>query len=388
MINNPFQIVCVLLLIEALVLFLAGHPNTKKYFEFIPSVFWIYFLPMLAATLGILDSQNPVYGMISTYLLPASLLLLLLPVDMKAIMRLGKPALFMMFAGSTGIMLGTVASFALFRFIVGQEFWAGFGALSASWTGGSANMIAVKEAIAVPDKVFLPMVVVDTVVPYLWMGMLVAFVAFQPRFDRRVKADGRIMADLRGRINASPEGPAARIRFIPAFGLVMFALAGGSAAITLAGRFPEVKDIFSTYAWTIIIVSILGIALSFSPARRLEQAGATKVGYILLYFVLTSIGAKASIADAGSAVILILAGFVIVGIHAAVLLLAARLIKAPMFLVAAASQANIGGVASAPVVAEIYQPGFASVGLLLAILGNILGTYIGIFTAQLCRMLS
>jgi uncharacterized membrane protein len=84
--------------------------------------------------------------------------------------------------------------------------------------------------------------------------------------------------------------------------------------------------------------------------------------------------------------VLIAAGLTIVAVHAVVILIGARLLRAPLFLVAAASQANIGGVASAPVVAEVYHPGLASVGLLLAILGNIVGTWLGIVCAQLCRM--
>jgi uncharacterized membrane protein len=155
----------------------------------------------------------------------------------------------------------------------------------------------------------------------------------------------------------------------------------------MARQLPQIKDMVTTYTWTIMIVSFLGIMLSFSPVRNLERSGATRTGYDLLYFVLTAIGAKASVASIGSALVLIAAGLLIVAVHAAILLVGARLMRAPMFLVAAASQANIGGVASAPVVAEVYHPGLASVGLLLAILGNIVGTWLGILCAQLCRMM-
>jgi uncharacterized membrane protein len=143
----------------------------------------------------------------------------------------------------------------------------------------------------------------------------------------------------------------------------------------------------SGYTWTILLVTLAGILLSFTPVRKLELSGATRTGYDLLYFVLTAIGAKAAVASIGSALVLIGAGLLIVAVHATVLLAGARLLRAPMFLVAAASQANIGGVASAPVVAEVYHPGLASVGLLLAILGNITGTWLGIMCAQLCRLL-
>jgi len=388
MIRQPMSIICVLLLIEAMVLFLAGHARTKKYFDFLPSVFWIYFLPMIASTVGLIDPQSPVYGLLTTHLLPASLFLLLIPVDIKAILRLGGPALFMMAAGSVGIILGTVISFALFRGVIGTEFWAGFGALSASWTGGSANMIAVKEAVGTPDRVFLPMVIVDTVVPYFWMGTLVALVKLTPVFDRFFRADRRILDELKAKMGDPVEEKRHPLRVLKVIALIAIAILGSIFAQFVAARCPEVKNIFSTYAWTIIVVTVAGLGLSLTPVRRLENIGASRVGYFLLYFVLTSIGAKANLSSLGSTVILIAAGLVIVMVHVIVLVAAGRLIKAPMFLAAVASQANIGGVASAPIVAEIYQPGFASVGLLLAILGNIVGTYLGILTAQLCRFVA
>jgi uncharacterized membrane protein len=389
MIQHPLFIIVVLLAIEVFVLCLSQHERTKHWFDFIPSVFWIYFLPMLASTSGLIDAKSPVLSSITTYLLPASLLLLLVVVDIKAIMRLGGMALAMFFIGSAGIMAGTVVSFGIFKNIVGPEFWAGFGALSASWTGGSANMIAVKEALAVPDRIFAPMVIVDTVVPYVWMGMLIACVGLQGAFDRWNNSDRTVLDALTARVGAAHR--VARSSKLTPGGVtavLLFAFVGSLVAKDIGARLPLVKDIVSPYAWTIILVSLLGLVLSSTPVRRLEQAGASKIGYYILYFVLTAIGAKASIANIHAAFILIAAGFVIMAVHAVFLLVGARLLRAPLFLVAAASQANVGGVASAPVVAAVYEPGLASVGLLLAILGNIVGTYFGILCGQLCRFFS
>jgi uncharacterized membrane protein len=386
-IDHPFLIILLLAAIEALVLGLSRHERTRRWFELLPAVFWIYFLPMLAATFGLLPTRSPVYGLITTYLLPASLVLLLLPVDIRAILRLGPKALAMFFVGAAGIIAGTVFAFALSKPLVGAEFWAGFGALSASWTGGSANMIAVKEALAVPDAVFAPMVIVDTVVPYLWMGLLIALVGRQGAFDRWNRADRSILDDLGVRVAQHVAGRVGK-RTVGGIALALaVATAASGAAHLLAGELPQIRDVVSSYTWTILIVTLLGLGLSLSPARNLERAGATRTGYDLLYFVLTAIGAKASVASIGAALLLIGAGLLIVAVHAVVLLLGARLLRAPLFLVAAASQANIGGVASAPVVAEVYHPGLASVGLLLAILGNIVGTWLGIACAQLCRLL-
>ncbi len=377
----------VLLAIETLVLGLSRHERTKHLFSFLPSVFWIYFIPMLTATFGIIDTKSPVFGLITTHLLPASLILLLLPVDIKAILRLGHTAIAMFFIGAAGIMAGAVLSFGIFKQFTGAEFWSGFGALSASWTGGSANMIAVKEALSVPDRVFAPMVIVDTVVPYIWMGLLIAGVAMQPAFDRWSRSDRKLIDELARNISETSENVSNRFTAGGVAMLAAVAVAGSAISQLLARQMPVVKDVLSTYTWTIIIVSMAGILLSLTRARRIEGHGASRMGYNLLYFVLTAIGAKASVASIGSAVALILAGFLIIAVHLLFLLAGARIMKAPMFLVATASQANIGGVASAPLVAEVYQPGLASVGLLLAILGNIFGTYMGIFCAQLCRVL-
>lgn len=386
MITNPFLIVAVLITIEAFVLTLSRHGRTKRFFNFLPAVFWIYFLPMLAATFGLITAKSPVYGMITTWLLPASLVLLLLPVDMKAILKLGPTALAMFFTGAAGIMAGTVLSFALFKPLVGPEFWSGFGALSASWTGGSANMIAVKEALSVPDRIFAPMVIVDTVVPYLWMGFMIAMVGLQPAFDRWNRSDRSILDHFGEQAVKHLATSGSRRTAAGILLALAVAFAGGATAHLVARQLPLIRDVVTTYTWTIMIVTLIGILLSFSPVRNLERSGATRTGYDLLYFVLTAIGAKASVASIGSALTLIAAGMLIIAVHAVVLLIGARLMKAPLFLVAAASQANVGGAASAPVVAEVYHPGLASVGLLLAILGNIVGTWLGIVCGQLCRL--
>lgn len=388
MIENPLLLIGFLLSIEMAVLYTAGHPRFKKYFQFLPAVFWIYFLPMLASTFGMIDASNPVYKKITTHLLPASLFLLLIAVDIRAIMRLGKTALLMFFAGSLGIMIATPLVFFLFKNWIGPEFWSGFGAISASWTGGSANMIAVKEAIGTPDSVFATMQIVDTIVPYVWMGILVSCVGMQAMYDRWNRSDTRVMDHLLQRVKDMKVPSKSRLQFLPAVMIVLAGLGASWLSQYLAGFLPEIKDVISSYTWVIVIVSILGLSFSLTPVKKLEESGSTKIGYYILYFVLASIGARASLADIGSTFLVILAGFLIVIIHAAVTMLAARLIGAPMFLAAVASQANLGGVASAPIVAEIYQPGFASVGLLLAILGNIVGTYIGILTAHLCRFVA
>jgi uncharacterized membrane protein len=387
MIKNPYALAAILLSIEVTILYLASADRTRHLFSFIPSIFWIYFLPMMASSVGLIDSKSPLYGQVTNLLLPMSLFILLVTVDLRAILRLGPKALMMFFAGGLGVGAGVVLAFAVFKPWIGSHFWSGFGTLAGSWTGGSANMIAVKEALGTPDAVFLPMVIVDTIVPYVWMGILVIASQHQKHYDRLNHSDRSVLDDLSHKIRLNAH-VTTKMALTSTLAVIAIALAGGTLARYVSQFLPVIKDVISGYAWTIILVSTFGIVLSLTPLRRIEAHGSNKIGYFILYFVLTTIGAKASISNMGNAMILIAAGWLIVLVHATVLLITARLIRAPLFLAAVASQANVGGVASAPMVAEIYQKGFASVGLLLAILGNIVGSYVGIAVGQICRLLA
>jgi len=386
MIHNPILLIFILLTVEIGVLCLAGSPRTRHLFNFLPSMFWIYFLPMVLSTCGIIDAKSPLYQGLTKCLLPPALFLLLLNMDIKAISRLGPAALVMFFAGSLGIMLGMVMSFIIFKPLIGAQFWGGFGALAASWTGGSANMIAVKEALNVPDPVFFPMVIVDTILPYTWMGILVALAARQKGFDAWNNSDRRILDDLAKRTEDFSRHKKETVHWGRAILMIGLAFFIGAIGRALSVHLPTGKNVLSPYAWTILLVTTIAIIFSLTPVSRIPHTGANKCGKWVLYFVLTSIGARASLNNAPQVGILILAGMLVIIVHAAILLGTARLIKAPLFLVATASLSNLAGLVSAPVVAEVYQPGLASVGLLLAILGHTLGAYNGILIGQICRL--
>jgi uncharacterized membrane protein len=368
-----------LILIEALILFFSEYPKTKKFFHFPPALFWIYFLPMIVSGLGAIPQQHAIYSKITNTMLPAGLILLLIVTDIKAILKLGRPALLMMFTGSAGVMVGAPVVVMLFRPWLPADAWSGFGALSGSWIGGSANMVAVKEAIGTPDAVFFPMIVVDTVVAYSWMGLLILLEGIQKRYDAWNRSDRWVIDEL-ARKTAAAENRVKKfnLQFLP---LILAAAFGGAwisnKLASLLGN--------GSFAWTIIFASTVGILLSFTSLRKLEFHGASRVGYFFLFLVLTSIGARASLSGIFSAPLLIVAGVALVLIHAVFLFIMSRLMRIPLCLVATASQANIGGPASAPIVAAAYEPALAPVGLLLGILGNVMGTYLGLLTSLLCR---
>ncbi len=383
MIETSFGIVATLISIEVFVLWISEYPLLKKYFKFLPAVFWIYFIPMIFSTFHVVSPASPVYQSISKYCLPVSLFLLLLGVDVPAILKLGKIALITMLAGSFGIFFTAPIVLLLFKHWLPQDAWMGFGALSGSWIGGSANMIAVKEAIHAPESVFLPMIAVDVIVSYSWMGILIALASYQQQYDTWNQSNRKIIQELR---NKTSNQAAKKFKGFKASSLIQMlglAVCATLFSIWISKLIPEMKN-FSANTWVIIIVSSLALAFSFTPLRKLESAGTSKVGYWVLYFVLTSIGAKANLADITSAPVLILAGFVWVFLHFLFMIAISRVTKAPLALIATASQANIGGPVSAPIVAAVYEPTLASVGLLLGIFGNIVGTYFGLLCSKLC----
>jgi uncharacterized membrane protein len=387
MLSEPDAIVAALLAIEALVMWLDSRPWAQRVMRYLPSMFWIYFIPMLAALAGVLPRESPAYEAIKKFVLPAALVLLLLPVDVKAIVRLGPRALGLMLAGSAGIVLGAPLVAMALRPWLPDDAWMVFGGLGGSWTGGSANMLAVAEAIGAgkDSPAYQRMVVLDTIVPYVWMSLLILLSARQRPYDAWNRSNMRLIDDLARRAGGVAAAKGFSLNWTP---VLLAVAAGGAAVAAVAANYLPATPMLKGSAWMIIVATATGLGLSFTPARRLDAVGASKLGNVLLYLVLTCIGAGGDFSKVASAPAMLLAAVPWVLIHAGVLVLAGRLMRAPMALVAAASQANLGGTASAPVVAGVYQPQLAPVGLLLAIFGNIIGTALGLAAAWMCRAVS
>ena len=376
LITDPTAVAGALTGIIAGLFWLSGVARLRRFFEIIPVVLLAYFLPTIATAVRLIPPQSPAYDWITRYMLTLALFLLMVTVDLRSVVRLGPMALIMMLAGSAGVVIGAPIVLLLFGPVLPPEAWKGLAALSASWIGGSANMVAVAESVGTPDALFGPMIIVDTVVGYGWMAVLLYFSAWQKRFDRwnRARTDA-----LDGANRHLAEFESHRLPLdLRSTGLIVL---GGFAAATLGvaigERMPEVGDprIISHTTWTVLLVVTGGLLLSLSPVRRLEERGGSRVGYAALYLMMAAVGAQADLRAVLEAPAFLAAGVVWILIHVTTLLLVARLIRAPLFFVATGSMANIGGTASAPVVAAMYHPAMAPVGLLMAVLGYVLGTY-------------
>ena len=351
--------------------------------KYLPVPLWCYFIPTALSTAGVLPSESPLYGEMSRTLLPACLTLLLIGTDLPALAALGPRALIAMAAGALGIFAGGLATYPLAaaRF---PDLWKGWGCLAASWTGGSANMISVKEILGTPEELFSNLIIMDAMVAYTWMAFLIYISRYQETLDRYLKARPLEHVPVsEGRPAGTPGG---RRGGVPACaGLALGSLVIGRFFWTASGSLPEFEPAVNRFTWTVILATAVPLALSLTPARKLDGLGAGRTGNFLLCLLLTSIGARADLSALLHSPAFLALGFVWVAAHGIVLAAAGRIFRIPSAALAAASQANVGGPVSAPIVASVYDPRLAPLGLLLAILGGICGTYAGLIFSEICR---
>ncbi|HEX9779624.1 MAG TPA: DUF819 family protein [bacterium] len=367
----------------AAVLWAGGRERLKPVFRWLPLPLWCYVLPIVLVSLGVLPQGDPAYRLLTARLLPFALALLLLGLDLGAVARTGPKALACAAAGSAGVILGTAGGAALMAGTLPEEAWRGAGALAGTWTGGSMNLVALRAVLDTPDEMFAPLIIVDTIIAYTWMALLVAGSSRQACLNRWLGAAA--LPDEPGppaQESSRPIGVASTIAAVAIAGTLAW------TAGAFGGAMPDTALISSSTGWAILAVTTAAIGLSFlGPIRALGEP-ASRVGLPLLYLVLAGLGAQADFAAFREAPGWLGVGAIALIVHAACLVGVGRLVRAPIGLIATASQANIGGFVSAPLVGAVYHRTLAPAGLLLAIGCNAAGTYAGIIAASLCRWIS
>ncbi len=385
LINDPAGVLAALLAVLAAIFWFGETGPGRRLFGVVPRLVFCYFIPTTLTTLGVLPDSSPLYDWIKTFLLPASLVLLILALDVPGILRLGPRAVIMLLAGTVGVVVGAPIALWLFSSVVPPDTWQGMTALSGSWIGGGANMVALAQIAGTSESMFGMMVIVDVAVANIWMGVLLYMAGQSERIDRWTGADTSAIEDLKRRVTEFQE-KTTRVPQLQDLILIVAIGFGGMWIATLAAQpLEQWAPFFSATVWKMVVVTALAVALSFSPARQLEGAGASRIGSLMLYLLVASIGAHANFTEMREAPMLIAVGAVWMLFHVAILLAIARLIRAPVFFVAVGSQANIGGAASAPIVASAFHPSLAPVGVLLAVAGYVLGTYAGLLCMWLLK---
>jgi uncharacterized membrane protein len=378
----------------------SAHPFWRKFYTYVPALLLCYFLPALFNSFGIIDGEHSqLYPVASRYLLPATLVLLTLSIDLKGILRLGPKALIMFFTGTIGVVLGGPLALLIWGALspetVDEDVWRGMTTVAGSWIGGGANQAAMKEIFEVDNNLFGMMVAVDVIVANIWMAVLLYMAGRADKLDAKRGADTTALVDLRQRMERFANEHA-RIPKLPDFMFMLavgFGLTGLSHALATPlaaffetqGAWAQRLSLSSTFFWIVVLATTFGLILSFTRARELEGPGASKVGSAMLYVLVASIGMHMDLRSIFTNPGLFGVGLTWIAFHAALLLIVARVIKAPTFYLAVGSQANIGGAASAPVVASAFHPSLAPVGVLLAVLGYALGTYGAWICGQMLR---
>ena len=388
LINDSFGIMAVLLVVPAVIYSMANSRRFGKIFAVIPSLVFAYFVPTILSATNIIPMKAPIYSDIKTYLLPASLLLLTISVDIKGILGLGYKAVIMFLAATAGVVIGGPISLIIFKSYMPHDVWQGMSALAGSWIGGGANFIAIGSAVGATSTMLGMMVIVDVLASNIWRGCVFFLAGKANAIDHYLKADTRSINEL---VEKTVEFQEKTKRVASTVDYMV--MLGGAFAITwiaikLGDVLPPIGNVISHSTWRLVIITSVGVLLSFTGIKNYDGAGASKIGSVLLYMLIGVIGAGADVKSVLNYPFLFAMGITWIGVHVVIMLVVMKLIKAPLFFMAVGSQANIGGAASAPIVASAFHPSLASVGVMLGIAGYVLGTYAALICAWLLKLVA
>ncbi|MCK4813195.1 MAG: DUF819 family protein [Candidatus Marinimicrobia bacterium] len=387
LIKDQFGLLAILMIIPAII-FAINHYTAwgKRFFGIVPPLVFAYFIPTLLTFLGVIPSSSPLYSQIKTFVLPASLLLLTLSIDIKGILKLGKKAVIMFLTGTLGIVIGGPITLLIFKNALPPDIWKGMAALAGSWIGGGANFIAIGQSVGTPEAMLGVMVIVDVLAANILTGLLLFLAGRYEAIDKRLGADNSAIKELRDKVVLFQKKTNRVASMTDYFVLLALAFGCSYIAYLLGNALPNIGDIISHSTWKVIIITTIGVGFSFTRLKNYEGAGASKLGTVMLYLLIGVIGAGANLRAIAEYPALFAMGMTWLSIHLLLLFIVMKLIKAPLFFMAVGSQANVGGAASAPIVASAFHPALASVGVMLGIAGYVLGTYAALICAKLLLM--
>jgi uncharacterized membrane protein len=398
----------VLMGVLALIFYTASKKGVwEKFYKIIPALFLCYFIPSMLSSFGVISEEySNLYFVAKNYFLPAALILMTLSIDIPGILKLGPKALIMFFTGTIGIIIGGPIAIWLMSLIspetVGGEgadaAWRGFATLAGSWIGGGANQTAMLEVYGYNPKLYGGMITVDIVVANVLMAILLIGIGKRANIDKWLKADTSAidqlvvrMEDFQKTVSKIPTTTDyMKILGVAFVGVAVSHFLGDQLSTYFASisEKPDEAVLASKFFWLVLISTFFGFAISFTKARELEGVGASKFGSIFIYILVATIGMKMDIFRVFDKPFLIFVGLIWISIHLGLLVMVAKWIKAPYFFLAVGSQANVGGAASAPVVAGAFNPALTTVGVLLAVLGYFVGTIGAIICAELMHMVA
>ncbi len=384
MITTSFSYLTILIFITSSLLYIE-HKSRAKFFEYLPPIVILYFTIMGFSTLKLWEPTAEItltYKAFKSNLLPAMIFLMLLQSDIRKILKLGKKILLTFFLASLSISLGFIIMFALLHSFFEAESWKAFGSLSGSWMGGTGNMLAIQEALELPDSKMGYVLLIDSIDYAIWVMILLALVPFAKNFNNWTKANDSVLETLTSKLTIEEEK---KINFPTLFMLLGLALMVSLLAQNIAPLLPTTSFLTNT-TWVVIFATISGIILGMTPLGK--EASAVPLANMMLYLIIALIASRANFTELSQAPLYIFAGFIIIVIHAIIMVLFAKLFKLDLFSLGIASLANIGGVASAPILAGAYNKALIPIGVLMAMMGYIVGTFMGLGVAKVLELIA
>lgn len=385
MITNGFTYIAVLIFIAAMLVWLQRYTKSK-FFEYAPPIVLLYLITMIFCTLKVWDMEatKPAYSALKNNILYAMIFLMLLRCDIRKIMKLGPKMLGGFFAASLSIAIGFIATYAILSGPLGSEAWKALGALCGSWMGGSGNMIAVQAALDIGEADMAYALVVDSIDYSIWVMFLLWAINLAPKFNKWVKADTTTLDEVSRRLEEDAKANDDTINFVNiifllGLGLVISAV-GQNIGTVINGAAPWLDKA----TWTVLFITLAGLVGAVTPVGRM--AGTTELSNVMLYSVVALLASRASFLELTDAPLWIIAGFMILAIHGIILVILAKIFHLDMFTCGVASLANIGGSASAPILAGAYSGALVPVGVLMALMGYVIGTGGGIIVANIMSL--
>lgn len=391
-INNGFMYIAFLMFLAGSLLALEKYTKWKI-FNIVPPLVFIYVFNMIFCTLGLFNSEEctKAYKVLKNNLLYAMIFVMLLRCDFRKLAKLGGRMVAIFLACSATLFIGFVIGYPIFKNSLGSDVWGAVAALYASWVGGSANMAAMQAALPVDAGAYSCALALDTVCYSVWIALLLLVVKYSPKWNNATKADTSKLQAIADAASAEIEkekktATSADWIFLIGLSLMVSALSqiiGSSLQNSLSSIGLEM---FDKGTLTTVFVTLLGLICALTPLGKLPAV--EELSNVYLYAVVSLLASTASVVDLLAAPMWIVYGFFILVIHVILMFFISKIFHWDLCMVSTASLANIGGSASAPIVASAYNPSYAGIGVLMGVLGAAIGNFCGIGIAQVLKLLS
>ena len=374
MIQDPFGVFLALAGAVFLAVWLEGR---YRFFRAMSAGLMCLVFGMILSNSGLLPGDAEAYYQLGNIWVNAAIVLVLLNVDLRTLLAAGKPMLGAFGIGAAGTMLGTAVATFLLAGAIGPETWKLTGQFTGTYIGGGANFYALASAFGTDPSIMSGAVAADVIVTACWLAtclIIPALLYGGKGLDPVRKGDAPMT--LEQRLKESGES----LRMMDFFGLSAITLGAMVAAQFLGAAVPAVPAVL----WLTSIALVLGHT---PPVRKLR--GAPVLGNSLLYLFLAGNGAQSLVSEMlAYGPSLFFYALITVGIHGLVIFGIGRLLRFDAGTLVVASQANIGGAASAVAIATARGYGDKLLpGIAVALGGYAFGNYLGFGMGTMARTL-